>query len=340
MNFSKKSIIVSVFSIGADFLTYYQSLSNFAKDHFGEAFPSWGLDVLCIIESLVFWAGLAVLILVIAYNVLKHYFTHIGTHQIPCTIYNMYKYKFTPMNETILRILHRDLYHKVYFEKRKIEELKIKDFDDARPRIMSVVQQFHDSLYQIFKLDLSISIKTITKQDSQTCLKQYLHFRSSQESKIDGKRYLNNVYLLTENESDDLSVYASLAKTHVQRHGNQKYKKNSIYDYILATNHNSWMSNDLGIDTKNGIFYSSSSNYKTYYNSLAVFAIIPPECETDRGNLIKGILIFDSIKTSLFSEKECNWLMGYMAHLIYELFQAIEDNNGQSEKGQSCKNAG
>ena len=294
----------------------------------------WGSEVLHIIEIGVFIAGLLILIIVIFYNVIKYYFTSIGTHQIPCTIYNMYKYKFTNMNEKILRIVHRDLYHKVYAEKMKIDEQKIEDINGARTIIKSIVQQFHASLLELFNLDLSISVKIITKDNSRTCLKSFIHIRGRQESRIEGTRILDNKYLLTENESDDISVYSSLAKEYNQKHGNLNYKKNSIYDYILSTSHNSWMSNDLRIDTKDGRFFCSSENYRKYYNSLAAFAIIPPECGTNRGNVIKGILTFDSIKTGLFSEKECNWLMGYMAHLLFEIFKAVEDN-GKSKANKT-----
>ena len=325
MNISNKSFGIGAIALGADILTYLQVLPKL-MEFIGVEFPQWNSLVVNLMKWFVYISASFVLLLVIIYNILKMYFTRIGTHQIPCAIYNMFIYKFTNMNEKILRVLHRDLYHKICIEKKKIEKQKISDVYEAQSIIDSVIQQFHASLYHLFKIDLSISVKIITNQNTDTCLRSLIYHRGVREGKIAGSRKLDNIYILLANESDDLSVYTSLARSYTQKNGNSKYKKNSVYDYILSTTHNSWISNDLGIDEQNGLFYSSSENYNAFYKSMAAFAIIPPEHETDKGNVIKGVLTFDSIKTGLFSEKECNWLMGYMAHLLYEIFKAIEDN--------------
>ena len=71
-----------------------------------------------------------------------------------------------------------------------------------------------------------------------------------------------------------------------------------------------------------------------HYKSMAVFKIAPPE----RNILPEGLLIFDTEDKGRFAEKECSQLMGYIAHLLYELFLEyhIYEQNRESKKEQSA----
>ena len=111
------------------------------------------------------------------------------------------------------------------------------------------------------------------------------------------------------------------AHNHRNLHPNEIYQKNSIFDYVLSTNNCSWISNDLRLDEKKGLFFSSSRYYKRKYKSLAVFGIIPPS--NGRRNAIKGVLTFDSFNTRIFSEEECTMLMGLFAHHLYEILNEM-----------------
>lgn len=113
-----------------------------------------------------------------------------------------------------------------------------------------------------------------------------------------------------------------------------KYIENELdsclgyYDLKIVKNDSTSVLTGLTIDQESDLFYTSSDNYPSYYKSLAVFSLTPPEKDV----VPEGLLIFDTKKTGKFSEIECINLFGYIAHLIYELL--IEYSNYESKKKQ------
>ena len=164
------------------------------------------------------------------------------------------------------------------------------------------------------------------------CLVPFIHYRNIAERKLDTQRAFNYSYHIETTEYERLSRYAEIAKKYHKDHGvNRKYEVNSIFTYLITHKERFWMSNDLRRDADNGIFYTSSDNYPDFYKSLAVFSIAPPEkIEV----LPEGLIIFDTKKTGRFSETECVNLLGYIAHLFYELLK--EYSSYESAKKRTC----
>lgn len=256
-----------------------------------------------------------------------------GTHDISCAIIPYLRYKTHHKVITLLRIMHCDLYHLLARSKYEIIRKKRQrpqdqqnnplSANEARTELSQLLSSFHTILYNLFKLDLSVSLYLTEMEGENTFLTRCLFLQSQKEQNRGQNRQQNYKYIIQNCNGQDLSDYALNADHYIRQNPNSQYKKNSIFDYVLTTTTPSWMSNDLNIDETKREFYSSSQYYKERYNSLAVFAIIPPGNVNNPQNAIKGLLTFDSRKTNVFCEEECTMLMGLMAHQLYELLDCL-----------------
>lgn len=195
--------------------------------------------------------------------------------------------------------------------------------NEIKPQIKSLLESFYKTLYDGFRLDLSISFYLSETENDNAVLTRCLFIQSQKEQSRGQIRQMNYKYIIQPSAQQSLEGFASNAENYIRQHPNSNYTKNSIFDYVLTTNNPSWMSNDLRIDEANNKFYTSSQYYRQRYNSMAVFAIIPPNNANNPANAIKGLLTFDSRNTRLFSEEECTMLMGMMAHQLYELLDSL-----------------
>ncbi len=280
-----------------------------------------------------FFTCLSIFCSIYIYKMIKQELEEAGTHNIPIALVPYLRYKKTFKILPLLRIMHCDLYHRLSRAKNDIAHKKRQRpqehrndpllANDAIPELTQLLDCFHTILYDVFKLDLSISFYLSGMEDGNTVLTRCMFLQSRKEQNRGYNRQLNYKYIIESCNSADLADYASNADHYIRNHPNSQYKKNSIFDYVLTTRNPSWMSNDLEEDEKNRKFKTSSEYYKERYKSLAVFAIIPPGNANNPQNAIKGLLTFDSHKTQVFCEEECTMLMGLMAHQLYELLESL-----------------
>lgn len=280
-----------------------------------------------------------------------------GTHKIACSPNAYWKYKIRNKNRTLLKNVHQDLYHAVFELKQKIRKTREEkralskstkvnkrdagddskskspdesihlDYKDFNEGITELLFKFRTIFKDAFNLDLYLTLYIATVTDKkETILKFWLFSPSDEESANGIDLRKQEEYIITNNETKSLKAYATGAENTYNQKKNSGFDTNSIFDYLMTTNHSSWMSNDLVKDEKDQIFYTSSENYKENhkYNSFAVFAIVPPSNGGQYRDRVKGVLQFDSIDKKVFSEKECRMLMGLMAHYLNEVLRAIE----------------
>ena len=294
------------------------------------------------VEKIIFWIALVILVLVVINSVQKAR-THrklcdAGTRGIPCTLDQYKTFRSKNKTEDIQNAIHRDLYHCVHSIKLKLKKLcnsksvNVITIEDI-PDISLLLQHFHATLYKIYNIDASISIYSVSEtSEKRLILTREMFLRSKDEEKMGNRRILRNKYLVAKEPKESIEDLTKRAQTYHSNNGRAIFRKNSVFDFILSNPHNSWLSNDLSIDCTNKRFFTSSENYGTFYNSLAAFAILPPESNENRDALIKGILTFDTVKTGLFLEKECITVMGLMAHFLNEILESLKMINNGNEK--------
>lgn len=259
-----------------------------------------------------------------------------GTHGIPCALLPYWYCKLGNKHCTILELMHHGVYHQLSDIKIRITELKATHHANRQqltlleiePEMNSLFSTFHSALYDIFHIDVSISMFISSEDEGHhLTLSKIFFLRSNTESKKPNQRHGNTPYQIERQHDNSIVNYANRAVEYNEENGRGLHLKNSIFDYILSTRHHQWMSNDLDKDAQDNAFFSSSPNNGSYYKSLAAFAIMPPPSQNEdaQHNAIKGILTFDSPKKNIFSEMECSLLMGLMAHIVYEILDDLNN---------------
>ena len=316
-------IILGLISFGGTIVTYISGYNEVCDYMAKYKIPSWlTTSVLSIFGFIT-----VLLIPILIYKMLclctLKYRKRIGTHQIPCSFYRMVQYKFNNKNNTLLYEVHKNLYHQCFSLKKKIRNNEFSNEKALKEAMANFLAVINGAIYKIFGIDLTINIKKIDADaEGNLILSPYIHCKGNQDVNSPFDRNFNYQYILLGGNSNDITLYTGLAVDYNTKNGNSQYKVNSIFSYLLDKDKNTcWMSNDLSIDSKNKIFYTSSDNYMEHYNSLAVFKIIQPENKT----IPKGIIVFDSHDPYKFSEAECKLFMGFVAHLFYEIFDEVEN---------------
>lgn len=266
-------------------------------------------------------------------TMIKDELKKVGTHGIPCALWPYCQYKLRNRHNTLLGYIHRKVYHPMVALKLKIGQLKQNrqegnhlNLSDIQVELETILQNFHGLLYEVFSIDVSISVFLLSKAENDSIVLNKAAFqRSKNEGGMGTERESGKPYHIDKSDDHSIENYANRAKEYHTQNGNGAFLKNSIFDFILSTNQHFWLSNNLIIDQGNNKFFSSSPNYHDYYNSLAAFAILPPSGTPEQHAAIKGIMTFDSHKKNIFSENECSLLMGLMAHLLYEILEELKD---------------
>lgn len=252
-----------------------------------------------------------------------------GTRGIPCTLRQYRHFRKKNKTEGLLNAIHRDLYHCTHSIKKNIKRMRaqnptcIQSIKDV-PEMNRLLQLFQTTLYDLFNIDASISIyRTGETEDKRKVLIRDMFAKNNDERKMSNGRRQDNTYLIAKEPKESMEDLTTKAKRYSDKNGRGTYHKNSAFDFILSNPYNSWLSNDLAVDSDNKEFFTSSYNYGDYYKSLAAFVILPPDCNDNRDDLIKGILTFDTMKTGMFLETECVAIMGLMAHLVNEIYDSL-----------------
>lgn len=324
----KKLSIIGIISFLADIVTLTSLLKSFLINILGI-----GEDYAIGINCLVFVISTIILLCSLSFLYLNKKLINAGTHSIPCALVPYIRYKYKNKICTILRGLHRELYHKIHKLKKDIFTRKQRNAEMEHPQpltpndfeesIKNLLSAFHDTLYDIFKVDMSISVFLISRINDNDYILTRGFFQPSKREDQKAEQRPEIQYIINDGGNQSTTFYATSAEAYATRRQAGQYKKNSIFDYILSSSAKSWLSNNLDIDMANKKFYSSSPNYGKYYSSLGAFAIAPP-CRGNTPNAaIKGILTFDSHKTNIFSEEEFTLLMGLMAHIMYEVLDCL-----------------
>lgn len=323
-------ILLGVVSFIADIITLTPYLKKVLVNCYGLDFK-----IAVIVNNITFFVATIILFVLFCflYKFVNSKLEEAGTHKIACALIPFVRFIILNKTNLLLKSLHCNLYHTFFNAKNMVLNLKQQrsqnqqnaplSINDIKPQIHELLDEFYRVLYEVFRLDLSINFYLLERDNGNTVLTRCLFIQNSKEQNRGEMRRMDWKYIIQNNEVQNLDSYATNARTFIRLHPNTPYKKNSIFDYVLTTNNPSWMSNDLSIDEQNGVFYSSSNYYWHRYESLAVFAIIPPNNANNPNNAIKGLLTFDSCKTRKFSEKECTMLMGLMAHQLYELLDIL-----------------
>lgn len=312
---NKRDVILAT---GADVLTVLTSTELF-MNRFYDPIPIWGKILLTFVWHLLLILFTLWLLRSIIRWFLERKCKKYGTHGIPCKVEYLYNYKVLNRNKRILLRLHKYTYHNTYIIKREIETHRLSDKKEVKEFVRQLVSVFQESLSLIFNLDMTIGIKLITSSGRRNVLQTYLLIPSKDEVERDNRKVLDD-YLLKRIDSDDITDYAK----EVSKFTTQRLPQNSAFNYVLSSNKTYWMSNDLRIDEKEGVFMTTSKNYKKYYNSMAVFAICPPCFDGEAKVTMRGVLTFDTLETGQFCENECKFLMGYLAHCLYEILKDLK----------------
>lgn len=317
------SFAIYILSIFADLYTIYSGLESTIKNWIAEP-PLW----IIILAYLLF----IISILYVVYYSLHLYLMRkcilSGTHEIPCSLFSYMWAKYINKTRTSLHVMHK-IYHESYFTKQKIRDNR--DRYNNIEAIKPLVKHFLDTailaVQRTLHIDTKISVKKITQIQQDYVLQTYIYVTGNlngHEMRSTERKYI--ITELNDNMPRTLSTWYDVSKHYATRNGNAQYVSNSIFNYMIGMGVPCWMSNDLKIDEQNKIFHTSS-DYRSLYKSLAAFLIMKPKDDENEVSEVEGILTFESDKTNVFVEKECQQIMGFVAHCLYEIFKEL--GNGQ-----------
>lgn len=245
-----------------------------------------------------------------------------GTHNIPCSLMALYHAKFRNRTQTSMKMM-QGLYKEMVHARQMIrnEKEKYQNINSRKDIIDEFLEVSREALKKTLFVNVRISLKTFCQKEEKSILQTYTYVI---ENLDDNKRTKKIDYILSLQGTDaypDLKTWRKASKLYSDEHGRNPFASNNIFNYLVATGKYYWLSNDLGKDESDGIFHSSSE-YRSLYNSLGVFLVKSPETNDSLSD-IKGVLTFDSSKTNIFVERECQLLMGFIAFCVYELLEDI-----------------
>ena len=102
-----------------------------------------------------------------------------------------------------------------------------------------------------------------------------------------------------------------------------KVRVNSAYNEVLLNPTQNWLCTDLNKAEEKNLYYSTSSNWKVYYKSLAIFPITDRYSYDEEKNM-KGILIIDSKYTECFPPEITKQIGGLLAHRLNHIFSLTD----------------
>lgn len=310
--------IIYVISIVADVYTLYTGVDAVSKKII-ETPPFWVIALIWMI--LIFTVSYTLMYTLLM--LMRNRCIKCGTHNIPCSIMAYFHAKCQNRTQTSIKMM-QGLYKKMVQSRQIIKKDKQR-YSNINSR-KEIIEDFLVASREILKkslfVNVRISLKTFCQKGNNNILQTYTYVI---ENLDDNKRTKKIDYILSLRGTDtyqDLKTWHNASKSYSEEHGRTPFASNSIFNYLVATGKLYWLSNDLDEDEKNGIFHTSSE-YRNLYNSLGVFLIKSPvEVEIPKSG-IKGVLTFDSSKTNIFVERECQLLMGFITYCVYELLEDV-----------------
>lgn len=302
----------------ADGYTLYTGVDSISKKIMA-APPFWLIALIWVILIFTILYALTYTLLML----MRNRCTKCGTHNIPCSIMAYFHAKCQNRTQTSIKMM-QGLYKKMVQSRQTIKKDKQRypNINSRREIIEDFLVASRETLKKSLFVNVRISLKTFCKKDENYILQTYTYVI---ENLDDNKRTKKNDYILSLRGTDtyqDLKTWHNASKSYSEKHGRTPFASNSIFNYLVATGNLYWLSNDLDKDEKDGIFHTSSE-YRNLYNSLGVFLIKSPIKEESAKSDIKGVLTFDSSKTNIFVERECQLLMGFITYCVYELLEDI-----------------
>lgn len=304
-----------IVSFLADSYTFYTGVDTISNKIINKP-PFWLILLIWVIIAATF---LYILVYVLSWF-LRDRCIKYGTHAIPCSLMAFFRVKCQNRTQTSLKMV-QGLYKKMVQAKHMIksDKQKYSNINSRKDIIDDFLAASRDTLKKSLFVNVRISLKTFYQKEDKNILQTYTYVIENMD---DNNRTKKIDYILSINGTDayqDLKTWHNASKSYSEKHGRTPFASNSIFNYLIATGNLCWLSNDLSKDEKDGIFHTSSE-YRNLYNSLGVFLIKSPTTLQTHHN-IKGVLTFDSSKTNIFVEKECELLMGFIAYCVYELLE-------------------
>lgn len=229
----------------------------------------------------------------------------------------------------LFRTLHREVEHTFigleYDLKKNYETFSL---EQKRAKIRQILVRFK-RVFDIVAGDVSIHIKLIERYDpkqrkafSQTISR----VSSTREEDYDIPRQSKEEFVIS-NEIDIKELerkqkfYNARNETLDTSSNKKPQKVNSAYNQVIYGTSKYWLCNDLDFATKQNKYFSSSSNYQKYYNSLVIFVIADKDMENNPIPIdkIKGLLIVDSKDKGSFNKDYIKEIGGYLTHKLNRL---------------------
>lgn len=274
----------------------------------------------------------------------------LGVRKVRCSVTCLICYILNSFKNNSEYYIHQLLYHKKYSLLKALKHKEVTKYEDIvlQNAIEEYLRLCNDIIYRLIGADCSVNVKLINSKLEDGCFEAttYKRYTSETEKKnCESPRLSEGKFIIKFHEMVNWEKSVNSVNCDIDNdRNNKKYIRNSAYDYVISSNVRYWMSNNLQLDLKQNKFVCSNDNWATFYNSIAVFTIAPPtdnKPEEECQNII-GLLIFDSLKSHAFTNRKCKLMMGLMAHMLYELFNVIEQNrekkNGKNENGKETHN--
>ena len=238
-----------------------------------------------------------------------------------------------------LMSLQLDMQYKLSKFRDDIDE--IKDYIKQLEKVITLNDKyifFKDYFYELMKSvsvafysnfhhSISIGIYFLTEEGENTFLYCWMPFHEIETSFSNENAFQSEKYLIHScRRKKELKDFALNAMNYFNQHDDEGYLKNSIFDYILTTPHNSWISNNIKEDIKKGEFYISggNNNDEYRYNSLAVYAIAPPISGKRKNVKTMGLLTFESSAANAFAKEDSIIVLQSFSQIVYEALNEIQ----------------
>ena len=184
---------------------------------------------------------------------------------------------------------------------------------------VSYKENFHQSI--------SIGIYFLKEEGENMFLNNWITFHEIETDSLNDNDLESETYIIHScRRKKGLKDFALNAKNYFNQHDDEEYKKNSMFDYVLTTTHNSCISNNVKEDINKGDLYISDIDNKDkyHYNSLAVYAIAPPIARKRKNVRTMGLLTFESSAANAFTKGDCTIILKSFSQIVYEALNEIQ----------------